>query len=80
MSESVKKENLWRKYFFSDNVEWVSKYLCKMTSDVKANLNNNRSGGSILKEVPSRIEIHCNKGMYFSFEFDWYSIHLDIVY
>ena len=49
LSESVKKENLWWKYFFSDNVEWISKYLCKMTSDVKANLNNNRSGGSILK-------------------------------
>ena len=28
---------------FSDNVEWISKYLWKMTSaDVKANINNKK--------------------------------------
>ena len=35
----LKKKNSWRKYFFSDNIEWSSKNLWKMTSaDVKANI------------------------------------------
>ena len=30
-----------------------------------------------LQEVPSKHDIHCKKGMYISFTFDWYSILLD---
>ena len=33
-----------------------------------------------LKEVPLKVGIKCKKGMYFSFDFVWYSIHLDIVH
>ena len=29
------------------------------------------------KYIPSKLEIHCKKGMYISFNFDWYSILLD---
>ena len=32
-----------------------------------------------LQVVPTKLEIQCNKGMYFSFNFGWNSIHLDIV-
>ena len=32
-----------------------------------------------LQEVPSKLEIQCKKGIYFSFDLGWYSIHLDIV-
>ena len=40
---SVKKGIFVKKIFFSDNVEWSSKNLWKMTSaDVKANKNNNK--------------------------------------
>ena len=52
LSESVKEENLWQKYFFSDIFEWSSKNLWKMTPvDVKANKTkrNKRSGGFILQ-------------------------------
>ena len=31
-----------------------------------------------LSEVPSKLEIQCKKGMYFSFNFGWYSIRLDL--
>ena len=31
------------------------------------------------EEVPPKLEIKCKKDMYFSFDFGWYSIHLDIV-
>ena len=34
---------------------------------------------NILHEVPSKLEIQCKKGMYFLFDFCWYSIHFDIV-
>ena len=54
----LKKKNLRRKSFFSDNLKWSSKNLGKMISaDVKANKNNNKSGDSILqifrKSIPS---------------------------
>ena len=32
-----------------------------------------------LQEVPTKLEIQCKKGMYFSFNFGWNSSHLDIV-
>ena len=31
-------------------------------------------------EVPLRLEIQCKSGMYFSFNFAWYSIKLDIAH
>ena len=52
LGKSVKKENLWRKYFFSDIVEWSSKYFWKIIpADAKANENkrNKRCDGSILQ-------------------------------
>ena len=33
-----------------------------------------------LQELPSKLEIQCKKGMYFSFDFGWYFINLDIVH
>ena len=54
-------------------------------ADVNANKNKNKRSGccilQILKEVPSKLEIQCKKGiyMYFPFDFSWYSIHFDIV-
>ena len=39
----LKKKNLWRKSFISDNVEWSSKNVWKMISaDVKVNKNNKK--------------------------------------
>ena len=32
-----------------------------------------------LQELPSKLEIQCKKGMYFSFDFAWYFINLDII-
>ena len=32
-----------------------------------------------LQELPSKLEIQCKKGIYFSFDFGWYFINLDIV-
>ena len=89
LGKSVKKENLWRKYFFSDIVEWSSKYFWKIIpADAKANKNkrNKRCDGSILQifeylsKVPSKLEIQCKKGIYFSLDFGCYSIHFNIVY
>ena len=42
------------------------------TADVKANKNSKKSDGFILQyfaEILSKFEIHCKKGMYFSFDF-----------
>ena len=33
-----------------------------------------------LQELPSKLEIQCKKGMYFSFDFGRYFINLDIVH
>ena len=33
----------------------------------------------LLYKVPSKLEIQCKEGVYFSFNFGWYSIPLDIV-
>ena len=55
-------------------------------ADVKDNAKqqgiNNLMVGSckFLEEVPEKLEIQCKKGMYFSFDFGWYSTHLDIVH
>ena len=54
-------------------------------SDQKVSKNKNkRYGGCILqvfiRNVPSKLEIQCKKGLYFSTDFGWYTIHLDIVH
>ena len=33
----------------------------------------------VLLEVPSKLEMQCKKGVCFSLDFGWYSIHFDIV-
>ena len=89
MSESVKKSKFATEIFFSDNIEWSSKNLWKIISaDVKANKNKRKwiicSGGCryltnfCKKYISSKLVIQCTKGMYFSFDFGWYSIHLDV--
>ena len=44
---------------------------------------NKRHGGCILqifiRSVTSKLEIQCKKGMYFSIDFCWYDIHVNIV-
>ena len=41
LSESVKEENSWRKFFFfTDNIEWSSKN--NISADVKANKKNKK--------------------------------------
>ena len=32
-----------------------------------------------LQELPSKLEVQCKKGMFFSFDFGWYFISLDIL-
>ena len=57
-----------------------------ISADVKATPNkttrNKRSvvvvSFKFLQELPSKLEIQCKKGMYFSFDFGWYFINLDI--
>ena len=49
-----------------------------MSADVKQQ-EVKRSGGLSYKEVPSKLEIQGNPGVYFSFDFGSYSIHLNIV-
>ena len=48
-----------------------------MSADVKQQ-EVKRSGGLSYKEVPSKLEIQGKKGVYFSFDFGSYSIHLNI--
>ena len=31
------------------------------------------------EEVPSKLEMQCKKGIYFSFDFGWYTIQVDII-
>ena len=33
-----------------------------------------------LQELPSKFEIQCKKGIYFSFDFGWFFINFDIVH
>ena len=33
----------------------------------------------LLQEVPSKLDIQCKEGMYFSFNFGWCSIQINIV-
>ena len=64
LSGFIKKWKICDKnIFFSDNVEWSSKSFWIMYK--------------FFQEVPSKLEIQCKKGMYFSFDFGWYSVHLD---
>ena len=57
-----------------------------MPADVKASIKpektrNKRSGSSsykFLEEVPSKLEVQCKKGVYFTFDFGRYFINLDI--
>ena len=48
----LKTENLSRKSFFSDNVEWSSKNMWKISADVKANkkTRNKRSSDTVSYE------------------------------
>ena len=54
-------------------------------NDIKANVQQKEIKELVtvsykfLKELPSRLEIHCKKGMYISFNFGWYSTLLNIV-
>ena len=34
----------------------------------------------LLQGVPSKLDLQCKEGMYFSFNFGWCSIKVDIVY
>ena len=72
LSESIKKEKFKMKIFFSDNVEWSSKNLKKMSANVKANIakttRNKRSDGFSYKSshaVPSKLEINKKGGVFF---------------
>ena len=56
-----------------------------ISADVKANIKQQELKDLVgvsyefLLEVPSKLEMQCHNGMCFSFDFGWYSIHLDIV-
>ena len=56
-----------------------------ISADVKANIKQQEIKDLVavsekfLLEVPSKLEMQCKNGVYFSFDFVWYSIHLDIV-
>ena len=55
-----------------------------MSPDVKANMKQQEIKDPVayltnVYELPVKLEIHYKKRMYFSFDFTWYSIHLDIV-
>ena len=54
-----------------------------ISADVKSNKNNKKSGGCMYTNFYKKYFQHLKynvTGMYFSFDFGWYSIHLDIVY
>ena len=54
-----------------------------ISADVKALKANELSSDCIVNffitSRPPKLEIQCKKDIYFSFDFGWYSIHLDIV-
>ena len=69
------KENFRRK-FFLNNFESSSEKLQKIISaNVKTDAKQHEmkeltaTSCNFLQEVPSKLEIHCNAGMYFSFDF-----------
>ena len=79
-----KTEDLWQKSFLQIVViEWSSENLWNMRStDVKANKNKKKIKDlalsyKFLQDVPSKLEMQYERGMYFSFDFGWYSIHFD---
>ena len=54
-----------------------------ISANVKSNINQEEikdlvaASYKFLEEVPSNLQIQCEKGVYFSIDFGWYSIHLD---
>ena len=54
-----------------------------ISADVKADVKQQEIKGLVsyntVKEVPSKLEIQYKTGVHISFNFDWYSIQLDIV-
>ena len=56
-----------------------------ISADVKSNIKQKdikdavAASYKLLQEVPSKLQIQCKKGIYFSFDFGWYSINLDFV-
>ena len=56
-----------------------------ISADVKPNIKQQEikdlvaASYKLLEEVPSKLQIN-KKGVYFSFDFGWYSIHLDFVH
>ena len=54
-----------------------------ISADVKSNIKQQEikdlvsASCKFLSEVPSKRQIQCKKDTYFSFDFGWYSIHLD---
>ena len=57
-----------------------------ISADVKANIKQQEIKDLVnisykfSKEVLSKLEMQCKKGVHFSFVFAWYSMHLDIVH
>ena len=55
-----------------------------ISADVKSNIKQQEikdlvaASYKLLQEVPSKLQIQCKKGVYFSFDFGWYSIQLYI--
>ena len=56
-------------------------YLRHFTSQLEMLLGFSPPGYilQIFIRTTSKLEIQCQKGLYFSFDFGWYSIHIDIV-
>ena len=53
-----------------------------LTAFIRIMMKDERSGGCILQIIRRstlKLKIQCKKGMYFSFDFGWYSIHFDII-
>ena len=55
-----------------------------ISADAKSNIKQQEikdlvaASYKLLQEVPSKLHIQCKKGVYFSFDFGWYSIQLYI--
>ena len=81
------KKNSWRKSFLQIILNEVLKicekwymFWCKLIKTTR----NIRSGGALsykfFKDACSKLEIKYKRGIYFSFDFGWYSVHFDIVH
>ena len=87
LSESVKKGKFVTKIFFSDiNVELNSKNLWKIISaDVKAHKNKKYKIwwlclSNFYKKYLQNLKYIEKNGIYFSFDFGWCCVHLDIAH